>query len=88
MAIVENIVRRILFMLEIKLISIKKVFESIGINSERLGKNIFSIKINNNEFLNTDFKGSINNLKLIFIDDVKIVMDKDILVSEGSDEDV
>jgi reverse gyrase len=75
-------------MLEIKLISIKKVFESIGINSERLGKNIFSIKIDDKEFLNTDFKGSINNLKLIFIDDVKIVLDKNIFIGEGSDEDV
>jgi hypothetical protein len=75
-------------MLEIKLISIKKIFKSIGIDSERLGKNIFSIKIDGKEFLNTDFRGSLNNLKLIFIDDVKIVMDKNILISEGSDEDV
>jgi hypothetical protein len=75
-------------MLEIKLISIKRIFKNIGINSERLGKNIFSIKIDDKEFLNTDFKGSINNLKLIFLDDVKIVMDKDILISEGSEADV
>jgi hypothetical protein len=75
-------------MLEIKLISIKRIFKSIGIDSERLEKNIFSIKIDDKEFLNTDFRGSLNNLKLIFIDDVKIVMDKNILISEGCDEDV
>ena len=75
-------------MFEIKMISIKRIFKNIGISNKKLESNIFSIKVNNNEFLNTDFKGSINNLKLIFIDDVKIVMDKNILVSEGSEADV